>query len=296
MLFLPVAAAIGASTGWAAGIVLAQCPARLLGAFEFTRIQLTACAAILTLVCAGLGIWPSVLWHHWPAFAVSSTVGILLGNLAMVECLRRGGPRRTEILLAFKGPVVAGLAFVWLGETLSANDLVGGLVVLSGIFLAIQFGGNEQSESDRLHGSLTSVVVLGFLATLSQGFGFLVVKPAMMEGMEPLTVSAVRLLGAAFLVSIIALWPARAFQPGRQLTPLLLGRTILPGVIGYIVSSSLLLYAFAALDAGLAALLGSLSPVIVLPILWLKEGRPPRVPAVLGALTALAGTAIIVLF
>ncbi|WP_422376554.1 DMT family transporter [Roseibium sp.] len=296
MLFLPVAAAIGASTGWATGIVLAQSPARRLGAFEFTRIQLTACAAILSLICTLLGFWPSVLWHHWPAFALSSVVGILLGNLAMIECLRRGGPRRTEILLALKGPVVAVLAFVWLGETPSANVLIGGLVVLGGIFLAIQFGGSEQSASDRLSGGLSGVVLLGFLATICQGLGFLVVKPAMAEGMSPLTVSAVRLLGAAFLLSVVALWPARAFRPSHPLTPVLLGRTILPGVIGYIVSSSLLLYAFKNLDAGLAALLGSLSPVLVLPILWLKEGQPPTLPAVLGALVTLAGIALILLF
>jgi len=295
MLFLPVAAAIGASTGWAAGIVLAQTPARLLGTFEFTRIQLTACAAILAIICAVLGFWPSMLWHHWPAFVVSSAVGILLGNLAMIACLRRGGPRRTEILLALKGPVVACLAYMWFGETLSLNVLVGGIIVLAGIFLAIQFGGNEHSDSDRLRGNLIGVVLLGLLATVCQGFGFLVVKPAMAEGMEPLTVSAVRLLGAAFLVSIIALWPARAFQGSSQLTPRLLGRTILPGAIGYIVSSSLLLYAFKHLDAGLAALLGSLSPVLVLPILWLTEGQAPRLPALLGALTSLAGTAVILL-
>lgn len=296
MFFLPVAAAIGASTGWATGIVLAQSPARLLGAFEFTRIQLTACAAILTLVCAVLGLWPTVLWHHWPAFVLSSVFGILLGNLAMIECLRRGGPRRTEILLALKGPVVGGLAFLWLGETLSINVLIGGLVVLAGIFLAIQFGSSAKSDSDRLNGGLTGVVLLGCLATICQGFGFLVVKPAMAEGMAPLAVSAVRLLGAAFLLSVVALWPAPAFRPGHPLTPTLLGRTILPGVIGYIVSSSLLLYAFKHLDAGVAALLGSLSPVLVLPILWLKEGQPPRLPAVFGALVALSGTALIVLF
>ncbi|MHA7772985.1 EamA family transporter [Roseibium sp. M-1] len=295
MLLLPIAAAIGASTGWATGIVLAQKPARLLGAFEFTRIQLTACAALVSLLCAALGYWSSIPWHHWPAFTLSTVFGILAGNLAMIECLRRGGPRRTELLLSLKGPVVAVMAFFWFGETLGAWDLAGGLVVLAGLFLAVQFGGNERSESDRLNGRLWSVVLLGLVAVLCQGFGFLAVKPAMAEGMHPLAVSAVRLLGAAFIISVIALWPARLFRPRSRLTAPLLGRTILPGVIGYILSTSLLLYAFANFDAGLAAILGSLSPVLVLPILWLKEGQAPSREATLGALAAIGGTAIIVL-
>jgi drug/metabolite transporter (DMT)-like permease len=128
-----------------------------------------------------------------------------------------------------------------------------------------------------------------------QGIGFLSVKPAMAEGMPPLAVSAVRLLGAAFLMSVVGLWPARIFRSKTPLTPPLLGQTILPGIIGYIVSTSLLLYAFANFHAGLAAILGSLSPVLVLPILWLKEGQAPSCMATIGALTVIGGTAIIVL-
>jgi len=295
MPLLPIAAAVGASTGWATGIVLAQQPARRLGAFEFTRIQLTACAALVSLLCALLGLWSEIPWHHWPAFALSTLFGILAGNLAMIECLRLGGPRRTELLLSLKGPVVALMAYLWLGETLGPWDILGGLAVLAGILLAVQFSAADGSRSDALNGDLGVVVLLGLVAVTCQGFGFLVVKPAMADGMPPLAVSAVRLLGAAFLISVIALWPARILRPKERLTPRLLGQTILPGVIGYVVSTSLLLYAFANFHAGLAAVLGSLSPVLVLPILWLKEGRPPAPRAVLGAVAAIGGTAIIVL-
>ena len=112
-------------------------------------------------------------------------------------------------------------------------------------------------------------------------------------GTEPLAASAIRLLGAAFLISLVALWPLKAFKPRSTVTPYLLGRTILPGVIGFGVSSSLLLCAFATFDAGIAAVLGSVSPVLVLPLLWLKEGIPPSPQAILGAVITIAGTAVI---
>ncbi|GAA6164370.1 DMT family transporter [Pelagimonas sp. KU-00592-HH] len=296
MVAIPILAAVGASTGWATGIVLAQAPARRLGAFEFTRIQLVACAAIVSLLCSVLGLWPSVTWEHWPAFVASTVVGIFLGNLAMIECLRLGGPRRTELLLSFKGPLVALMAFVWLGERVSVMDMVGALVVLASVMVTIQFGGDARSESDRLRGSLWRVVLLGLVATACQGLGFLLMKPAMLAGTDPLAASSVRLLGAAFLISCVALWPARVFRSDAEMTPGLLGRVVLPGVIGYVVSSSLLLYAFAHFHAGLAAVFGSLSPVLVLPILWLKDGRPPKPAAVLGAIGAIVGAGIVVLF
>ena len=293
MLVLPIAAALAASMGWAAGIVLAERPAKRLGAFEFTRIQLIACSAGLAVLTTAFGYWASVDWSYWPSFAVSITVGILLGNLAMIECLRRGGPRRTELLLSMKAPLVGLVAFVWLGEVPLVTDVLGAAIVLVGVSIAILYGGNRRSRSDAVSGSPAVVVVLGLSAATFQGIGFLIMKPAMLEGLEPLAASAIRLLGAAFLISLLALWPTERFKPQAEVTPILLGRTVLPGFIGYVLSSSLLLYAFANYDAGIVAVLGSLSPVLVLPILWVKEGIRPRPMAVGGAALAVVGTTVI---
>lgn len=296
MLVLPILAAVTASFGWATGIVLAQSPAQKLGAFEFTRIQLIACSAILAVICTVMGYWQNVAWGYWPSFAASICFGIVLGNLAMIECLRRGGPRRTELLLSLKAPLVAAMAYLWYGEAPSGMDLLGAGIALSGVGLAIFFGTNNKSKSDATTGSLVTVVLLGVVATGFQGFGFLIMKPALLAGTEPIAASAIRLLGAAFLISIVALWPVKSFRPHSELTPRLLGRTVLPGFIGYGISSTLLLYAFANFDAGIAAVLGSLSPVLVLPILWLKEGVVPQPQAICGSLLAVLGTAVIVCF
>lgn len=182
MFVLPAFAAIIASVGWATGIVLAQTPARMLGAFEFTRIQLIA--------CTGLGYWPTISWDYAPAFAASILFGIVLGNLAMIECLRRGGPRRTELLLSLKAPIVAIMAYFWLAEVPSATDLIGAAISLAGVSLAVLFGGNPSSESESVCGSLWGVIGLGILATGFQGFGFLAMKPAMLAGTEPIAVSS----------------------------------------------------------------------------------------------------------
>lgn len=295
MALLPILAATGASGGWATGIVLAQYPAQKLGAFEFTRIQLLACSALVAGLCAVWGLWPTVAWQHWRAFAVSSVFGIVLGNLAMIACLRRAGPRRTEVLLSFKGPLVAVMAYLWLGETLQVWDMLGAGVALIGILLAVLFNNHEPGAADEVSGPIWQVIGLGVLATLLQGIGFLAMKPAMLDGTAPLAATAVRLLGAAFLVSLVALWPAGVFRAANVVTPRLLFQTVVPGFIGYVVSSTLLLFAIAHYDAGIATVLGSLSPVMVLLILWIKEGQPPARMASLGACLAIMGTAFITL-
>jgi drug/metabolite transporter (DMT)-like permease len=236
-----------------------------------------------------------VAWQHWRAFAVSSLFGIVLGNLAMIACLRRAGPRRTEVLLSFKGPLVAMMAYLWLGETLQVWDMLGAGVALGGILLAVLFHDPDPGAVDEVSGPIWQVIGLGVLATLLQGVGFLAMKPAMLDGTAPLAATAVRLLGAAFLISLVALWPARAFRRATEVTPRLLFQTVVPGFIGYVVSSTLLLFAIAHYDAGIATVLGSLSPVVVLLILWIKDGRVPTPKAALGACLAITGTAFIAL-
>ena len=104
------------------------------------------------------------------------------------------------------------------------------------------------------------------------------------------------LLGAAFVISLVAHWPAATAKVSAALTPALLIRTVIPGLIGYGLSTSLLLYAFAHTEAGIAAVLGSLSPVLILPMTWVAEGRRPSPQACIAALLSVLGSAIIVLW
>lgn len=293
-MLLGALAAVGASCGWAIGMTLAHAPARELGAFEFTRIQLLASGFTMGLLTAILGYWQSVAWEEWPAFLVSILFGVILGNLAMVECLRRCGPRETELVISLKAPLVALMAFIWFDETLALPDMVGGAIVIAGVGLAVTAEANRTEKARGKH--IVAALFFGGIAAVSQGMGFLALKPAMLAGSEPIALSAVRLLGAALLISLTALWPASTAKTNAVLTPPLLFRAIIPGLIGYGVSTSLLLYAFAHTEAGIAAVLGSLSPILILPIAWVAEGRRPSPRASLGAVLSILGSAIIVLW
>ncbi|KZL20634.1 EamA-like transporter family protein [Pseudovibrio axinellae] len=295
MVVLAVSSAVVASFGWACGSMMAHTPVRTVGVFEFTRIQLLTSGGILCALCTALGYWQSVVWTQWPAFALSVIVSVIIGNLAMMECLRRAGPRKTELLLSLKTPIVAALAFLFLGETLSLGELGGIGIALFGICLAILFGSSGQDEASVSRRDLLLIVVLGVIAAASQGVGFLVLKPVLSAGTEPLAASAVRIMGAAFVVSLAGLMPLKAVRPIAEMNWLLLLRVIVPGFIGYGISVSLLLYAYAHYDAAVATVLGSLSPVFVLPLLWLRTGNMPHPLAWAGALLSLSGAAVILL-
>ncbi|EEA93070.1 DMT family transporter [Pseudovibrio sp. JE062] len=296
MVVFAVSSALAASLGWACGSMLSHRPLQRVGVFEFTRIQLLTSGAILCVLCSVLGYWQSVDWSQWPAFVVSVVVSVIIGNVALLECLKRAGPRQTELLLSLKTPIVAVLAFAFLGEELSFTEMIGIAIALFGICLAILFGSSDQeAEATRRSGGLVAIVVLALIAAASQGIGMLVLKPLLLSGTEPLAASAIRVTGAAFIVALVGLMPLSAVQATTEMSWMLLFRVVLPGFIGYGISVSLLLYAYAHYDAAIASVLGSLSPVFILPLLWMNTGNMPRPLAWGGAALSLLGTAVILL-
>lgn len=183
------------------------------------------------------------------------------------------------------------MAFLWLGEQPSLRDMAGSAFVLAGICLAIA----PSRGGDSLRHPVWKIAALGTFATLCQAIGFLSLKPALLSGTPVLAASAIRLSLAAVLITAAG---AAALPCRRALRGVRLGlalRTVVPGFLGYGVSSTLLLFAFTHLDAGLAAVLVSLSPVLVLPLLWAARGERPALQAAAGAVLAVAGGAVILL-
>jgi uncharacterized membrane protein len=64
--------------------------------------------------------------------------------------------------------------------------------------------------------------------------------------------------------------------------------------LSMVLGMTLILQALKTGEAGLVAMLSSVSPVVVLPLLWLVYKRRPAVGAWLGALLTVGGTVLIV--
>lgn len=297
MAVIAVFAALGASATWAFASLVSHGPAKHLGVFKFTHIQLPTSALLLAFVATAAGVWGSVAWNYWPALVISGVIGILLGDFALFSCLRRGGPRRMQVLFAMNAPMAALLGFFILGETLSVQSVSGVVITLTGVIVAILYNRNQQAENlfEEIDGSLLVVVFWGLLAALCQAVGLIAIKPAMLAGTDPLAASALRTgIGAAIIV-IIALWPAKAFQPLSKPSRIIVSQTIVAGWLGYVVAMTLLLYALRSYDVGVVATLGATVPVMMLPLIWIQTRQCPAPAAWGGAALVVMGTALIFL-
>jgi len=293
MPIIALTAALGASTCWAVGSLIAHRPATQLGAFEFTRTQLISSFALLIVIVTAFDGWQSVTWAHWPSFVAASLIGVVFTNLAMIACLRRGGPRRMQLLVSMSAPFATLLGFLFLGESMSPRKLIGVGLAFGGLLLAILFGRRGQHRIEAVQGSLAVVIALGLFAAICHAVGLIALKPALLAGTDPLAATALRTGGGALVISVVALWPAEAFVTPTKRTPGVVLRAILPGFVGYVAAVSLQLYALRSYDAGIAAVLSSMAPVVMLPMIWIMSGDPPPLPAWLGAILAVLGAGII---
>ncbi len=313
MPFLALIAALGAALVWAAASLIAHFPARTLGVLHFTRIQLIASSLLLGLIVYFAGTWGTIAWDYWPELTVSILVSVVLGNLFMVACLRRGGPRRMQLLFALNAPMAAVLGYVFFGETLSLQMSFGCLLALVGVVLAILYGSHSKvpliegrqlgrgkiglGNFETVQGPIAWVVIFGLLSASCQAIGLIAIKPVMLAGTDPLAASFIRTGGAAIVLLIVSpLLMLKTKATGASTTKIsckLLGWTILPGFMGYVCAVSMLLYALNNYETGVVAVLGSTAPVMLLPMIWWRTKQCPLLPAWVGAALTIVGAGLI---
>ncbi|OCC01281.1 hypothetical protein BA190_29665 [Labrys sp. WJW] len=293
---IAILAALAASCTWACASLVSHAPARHLGAFAFARIQLPTSALLLVVIATMVGGWPTIEVGNWSIFLISGFVGILMGDIALFNCLRKGGPRRMQLLFALNAPLAAVLGYVWLSESLNFRSILGMVLVLGGVVIAILHNRKADTENDldELRGSLFSVIAWGLLAALCQAIGLIAVKPILSAGANPFAVSALRTLAAAILILAAARLKERR-QPSEAPAMRWVAQTVIAGWLGYGLAMTLLLIALGRFETGIVATLGATVPVMMLPLIWIRTGRRPSMPAWVGALIVVAGTARILI-
>ncbi|MBE0474135.1 DMT family transporter [Rhodoferax sp.] len=287
--------ALGAAACWALGSVMSVTPSRHLGAFAFTRWRMAMVAVMLWAVVAVQGSWHSFDAHAWGVMAISGLIGIFIGDTALFSAINRLGPRRAGVLFATHAAFSAALGFALLGERMSLQAMLGGLLTLAGVMLAIVLGRHKDEthawEAD--HGQVRVGVALALLAALCQAVGSLVAKPVMAQQVDPIMASAVRVSVATAAHAVLLLAGFQAAHASQAPTARVLVQTGLNGFIAMGIGMTLVLLALEKGDVGMVAILSSVSPILVLPLLWLQLKRAPAPGAWLGAVLTVVGTALI---
>jgi len=275
--------------------------------FQLARWQMLATFAMTGVISLLLGGWRTVgLLQFWQ-LAGSSLAGITIASTTYFATIYAVGPRITALLFSLTAPFAVALGYVAYGETISGRQGLGIVLVLAGIVLALGIQDAFRPASVEVvpagrppGGAAPPAARLGFwlgilfgvVTALGQAVGSLLARPAMAAGVEPFTAMGLRSGLAALLFILLSATPlgTSSRQPVRAGA---LGLVVASAFIGTTLGMSLLMAALYAGHVGIVSTLSSMTPVLILPMVWARSGCMPGLSAWLGALLAIAGTALI---
>ncbi len=286
-------AALGTATCWAVTGLIAADAVRILGAFHFNLIRQLFVTLLLALLVLAMGAWSSPGWGVAAVLALSGVIGILIGDTFNFAAVARIGPRRAGAVFALNAPMAAVMGWLQLDEALPWRGVLGIAVTAGGVALAIL--GRPRSNAHRLetlNGTLLVGLGLGLMAAFGQAAGALIARPVMTAGLDPYVASLFRVGASGLAMGLIAATPLAPAAP-RDLGRHALILTAATAVIGLLIGMTLFLFALQGSKTGIIATLSATSPVIILPLLWLRTGQRPSGLSWAGAVLAVAGLALI---
>jgi drug/metabolite transporter (DMT)-like permease len=289
----PEALALGTALSMAlSGLLIAEAFGTA-SVMTITRWSVLFTCAFTALVATIGGEWSTVSVHSAALLLLSGVLAIAIAAPAYYGSMAMLGPRVAILVFSLNAPMTALMGLPLLAEPPSLAMLAGTLLILAGLGLATR--GDANGQKDALPRALWPGVGIGLIAAGGQALGMIAAKPAMADGAGPFAAMAVRFAMAAAILLPLQLTPLRrhfASYAGarRGLFYTCAGALIVNGI-----GMTLLLLAMAHGQAGRAATLAATSPVMILPMVWMRHGRPPPISAWVGTGLAAAGTACILL-
>ncbi|EGQ7699134.1 TPA: EamA family transporter [Vibrio vulnificus] len=288
--------ALAAALLWAIASLLSVTPAQHLGSFAYSRWRMGCTAVMLSSMALFTGGWSSVVAEHITPMMFSGLIGIFIGDTALFACLNRMGPRQAGLLFSCHAVFSAILGYFLFSESMTSMELLGSLLVFSGVVLAIFFGrrGQSQNALETVKGAAWVGIALGLLAALCQALGGIIAKPVMQTDIDPVAASAIRMISAFVAHCLLRATSAKISRATQKMNRRIFTITAINGFLAMAVGMTLILYALRDGNVGMVALLSSTTPIMLLPILWFYTKQRPNRYAWLGAFVAVAGTAILV--
>ncbi len=290
-------AALSTALCWAFGSTFFTLGGSRIGSANVNRARLVIAAIFLSsmhFLLTGNPLPIDATQERWLWLGFSGIVGFIIGDGMLFESFIIVGPRLSMLLMALVPIISAILAWLFLGESLSALEISAIVITVSGIFWVVA---DKKKVSTHIPGKkLVLGVALGFGGALGQTFGLILSKKGLEGGYPALSGNLIRVLCAMVILWLITLLSGKArealksYKDKKAFLALTAGSFFGP-FIG--VWFSLISIKYARL--GIATTLMSLTPIFLIPITRIVFKEKVTVGAIIGTVIAVAGVAILLL-
>lgn len=284
-------AALATAICWSAtGLFFAEA-ARRIGALRVNLLRLPLALGLLSLALVATGTAVAPIDARRAVYlATSGILGLVIGDLALFEAMRRIGARLSFLIMSL-APISASLAgLLLLGERPGPLALLGIAVTLGGVVWVV--GEPREGEPRGSHQAIG--VAFAVVGAVCQGGGLVLAKVGMAGEVPPLAATWVRMGTATGVIWVLTALTGRVRGLGvadatrRAWLPIAGG-----AFFGPFLGVWLSLVAARLTDVGIAATIMATTPVLVIPILMLTERYRPTVRALVGTAVTVAGAALL---
>jgi len=280
---------------WSGTSLVFASAAKRVGSLQLNIDRLILASIFLFITVAAFNLYSTLSFSQITMLAVSGIIGLIIGDTFLFAAFNHIGPRLSMLMMALSPAMSAFLAYIFLDEHLSFLSIAGMVVTIAGIAIVVL----EKKEIPSSEYKVSRIgYFYGFMGALGQAAGLLFAKFAFDEGdINGFAAAFIRIFSAVILILPVSLLlkkyknPVSIYKKDRTAFSLALTGTILGPFLGITFS----LIAVANTKVGIASTLMSLMPVIMLPMVryFYKEHLSLR--AVLGAIAAVGGVAILFL-
>ena len=301
-------AALSTALLWALTSIFFAEAGRRIGSFRVNLLRLLFAVvlyAVVLYMTVGHLFQPDLNREQVLWLSGSGLIGLLLGDGLGFKALVMIGPRVTSLLYS-SAPIWATIiAWIFLGEQLGSQQLFGMCLTIGGIAWVVlkrhQRTGNQTGlgKGHPDSGSLTRGVLLGISAAICQAIGLVMAKHGMAHAggiVDPLPASFLRMavsLGAIILLAVGRGQIRSTFTAIRDLRGMAYCGA--GAVVGPFLGVWMSLVAIKYIATGVAATLNSMTPVMILPLVVVFYREKITWRALVGAVVAVVGVAILFL-
>jgi drug/metabolite transporter (DMT)-like permease len=289
-------AALGTACCWTATSLAFQAAGRRVGSLPVNLIRLVMAVFLLgafTWITRGRFLPLDASPHAWIWLSLSGLVGFTIGDLCLFRAFVVVGARVSMLLMTLVPLITTVFGFLVMGEMLSPKELIGMALTIAGVSSVVaerRRDANGQMERLPLNG-----VLLGLGGATGQALGLVLSKYGM-GSYNAFAATQIRVLagivGFAVVFTLIGWWPrVRAALNDRKA----MGATSIGAFFGPFLGVSLSLLAVQYTEAGVAATLMALTPVLIIPASVILYREHVAWPAVIGAAVAVCGSALLFL-
>lgn len=295
--FIGEIAALGAALAFSFTSTFFTLAGRKFGAISSLAFSLPISGVILiclhTIIVGEVFPFSAGL-DRWFYLGVSSVAGFVVSSILLLRAFQYIGPRLALLVGSFAPVLGAILAWIFLGQELPPNAILGIALVIGGIVWVVSEGGGK-AKVDELNADYRKGLMFAFGAALGQAVAFVFSSQGVSGDFPAMSASLMRTS-----IGAVTIWAVIVSQGGvrRNVNLMLTERRsmlfiLVAAVSGPVIGASLVLMSLQYTSVGVSSTLANTTPIILIPIGYFVFKEKITMRAIVGTVIAIAGIAVL---